>query len=485
MKKFFLLFLFAVVGITLQAQMIKNLIPSVEKKLTYYYINYYPLSKGDSIKDENQYLFCSFWNDNFFYGINSNGKVSYSTKIELPKDYYFVKAFETEKDIVGIYAFYNKGTAAFYINKYNKRQPSWKPKKINSYPSFEKKDHFIYFTAVSPDNTKFCIATVLADKKDNFKGMDVIAYDENGEKIWQNNINPDVSGETFAVNDIVLTDAGDAYICVSTFSEKKSKSNDEKLYLYEIKEGSFTSYNPGKSIGYIDGTKIKLLKNGNIFIAGYYCEKRYEQCKGSFSMMFDTKAQTISNFSFKEFATILKKKDYQELYFDQIIELSNGNIVSLGEQRRRLDLSNRDSKSYTYFANNIICTSFSSDGMIENLNVIYKRQNYISGIYTNDYKIFCLSYYAFEKNGSLYLLYNDHVENNPNDESVKPIIPFFAKNNVVRLLKIDGDTFTSQGLIFGKTSKSCLHALLFVNDNNLIISSVGKAVTVDKITVTF
>lgn len=485
MKKFLLLLYFAFVGILLNAQMMKNLVPSVEKKLTYYYMSYYPLSNGDSSKDENQYLFCSFWNDNFFYGINSNGKVSYSPRIKLPEDFYFVKAFETEKDIVGIYSFYNKGTAAFYINTYDKRKPLWKPKKINSYPSFEKKDHFLYFTAVSPDNTKFCIATVLADKKDKFKGMDVIAYDENGEKIWQNNINPEFSDLTFAVNDIVLTDAGDAYLCISTFSEKKSKSNDEKLYIYEVKDGNFTSYDPGKSIGYIDGAKIKLLKNGNIFVAGYYCEKRYDQCKGSFSMMFDTKSQTINNFSFKEFATKLKKKDYQQLFFDQIIELSNGNIVSLGEQRVRLDLSSRDTKSYSYFANNIICTSFSNDGTIENFKIIYKRQNHMSGIYTTDFRIFCISYYAFEKNGSLYLLYNDHVANNPNDESVKSILPFFVKNNVVRLVKFDGENLSFQGLINGKTTKSCMHSLLFANDNNIIISSLGKAVTIDKVNVTY
>ncbi|MDY0016120.1 MAG: hypothetical protein RBS13_07925, partial [Bacteroidales bacterium] len=199
--------------------------------------------------------------------------------------------------------------------------------------------------------------------------------------------------------------------------------------------------------------------------------------------MYDTKAQTIENFSHKDFPEIMSKKDIESLSLDGIIELSNGNIVLLGEQFKiQIYYQERLGNSYQYYLNNIIYTSISNDGTIEDYKLIRKKQN--SGTYDSriSVKSLYLSYYAFEKNGSLYLLYNDNAANvDMNKESVKPFYPRKVKSSIVKLVKIDGEDISSQVLINGKIDKQILRSFLFVNDNNIIVSSLGKELYFSKI----
>lgn len=487
MKKISLVLLSSILGISIYAQGIVNLVPSIEKKLWAYTVRLYALDKDVAVEDENQYVYRTSNNENFIYTINVNGKVTCSKKIELPEDYSFRKAFETENDIVGIYTYYNKGTATFYINNFDKKHPTWQPEEFFSFSSMEKKDNFISFIGISNDNTKFCVCIVLADKNDNLKSLEIYVFDKDGEKLWQNSISPDFSNKTFKINDINITNEGSVYLCISSFSEQKKKTSNEKIHLFEVKENESNSYDGTENIGYIQYAHSKILKNGNIFIGGYYAEESDDECLGSFSLMFDTKSQTITNFSYKNFPETLSKKDIESLSFNEIVELSNGNIALLGEQFKiQVYYQERLGNSYQYYLNNIICTSISNDGTINDYKLIRKKQNvgtYDSRLSLN---VLCVSYYAFEKNGALYLLYNDNAANvDMNKESVKPFYPRKVKSSAVKLVKIDGEDISSQILIDGKIDNQILRSFLFVNDDNIIVSSLGKVLSFSKIPVKF
>jgi hypothetical protein len=72
-----------------------------------------------------------------------------------------------------------------------------------------------------------------------------------------------------------------------------------------------------------------------------------------------------------------------------------------------------------------------------------------------------------------------------NKESVKPFYPRKVKSSIVKLVKIDGEDISSQVLINGKIDNQILHSFLFVNDNNIIVSSLGKELYFSKIPVNF
>jgi len=55
--------------------------------------------------------------------------------------------------------------------------------------------------------------------------------------------------------------------------------------------------------------------------------------------------------------------------------------------------------------------------------------------------------------------------------------------SVEKLVKIDGQNISSQVLINGITDKEILRSFLFVNDNSIFVSCVGKALMIDKINI--
>ncbi|MDD4209239.1 MAG: hypothetical protein PHI52_02760 [Bacteroidales bacterium] len=484
MKKISFVLFCSIVGISIYAQGIVNLIPSIEKKLLAYRVILYPLSEEKAPQDENKYIFAKYLNENFIYTITNNQKVSCSKKFKLPEDYRYLISFETENDIVGLYSCKKDHNYTYYINNFSKDHPEWDPQEFYSYNT---NDNSYNYWCISSDNLKFAVFNIVYDKDDNIKSFNTTVFDQAGQKIWQNSISPDFSNKTINVHTFLLSNEGNVYLCISSYNENKKKTSNEKIHLIEVKENESNMYEGTEHIGYIKAASLKILKNGNVFIGGYYAKERDDECLGSFSLMYDTKAQTIENFSHKDFPEIMSKKDIESLSFNEIVELSNGNIALLGEQFKiQIYYQERLGNSYQYYLNNIIYTSISNDGTIEDYKLIRKKQN--SGTYDSriGIKSLYLSYYAFEKNGSLYLLYNDNAANvDMNKESVKPFYPRKVKSSIVKLVKIDGEDISSQVLINGKIDKQILRSFLFVNDNNIIVSSLGKELYFSKIPVNF
>jgi hypothetical protein len=313
-----------------------------------------------------------------------------------------------------------------------------------------------------------------------------MVFDAQGQKIWENAVAPDFSNKTFEITDITITDQGVVYLCIHAYSGEKKKTYDEKVYIIEVKETDFMQVETSKSIGYITAAGMTLLKNGNVFVGGYYSEKMNDNVKGSFSIMFNPKEQTISNFSNQDFPASFSKNDIESLGFDQIIELSNGRIVLLGEQLTVVQYySQNGGSSYKYYAKNIIYTAFSSNGDIETHKIIGKNQAFASFVHITDFKRLCLSFDAFEKNGGLYLIFNDHVGNiNSTKKTLSTINPIMQKGKcIVKLVKIDGDNESSQIVFDGKTNKKSIHTFLFAEDNSILFFNLGKTVSLDKVNI--
>jgi hypothetical protein len=487
MKKSLFFCVFVVFILSLSAQTVKPLYPNVAKSGWFYNFKTYPMDKGDGNEDENQYVFRDNFDEFIVYTINKSGKVSASPVVEIPDDYRLRNQFQTNNEIVAIYSIFSKGLEKYYINTCDKKKMSWKPEQLTTMDC-EKKDNCYSSVSVSPNKSHFCIMGLTTDKKKNFKDMLVMVFDAQGQKIWENAVAPDFSNKTFEITDITITDQGVVYLCIHAYSGEKKKTYDEKVYIIEVKETDFMQVETSKSIGYITAAGMTLLKNGNVFVGGYYSEKMNDNVKGSFSIMFNPKEQTIGNFSNQDFPASFSKNDIESLGFDRIIELSNGRIVLLGEQLTVVQYySQNGGSSYKYYAKNIIYTAFSSNGDIETHKIIGKNQTFASFVRITDFKRLCLSFDAFEKNGGLYLIFNDHVGNiNSTKKTLSTINPIMQKGKcIVKLVKIDGDNESSQIVFDGKTNKKSMHTFLFAEDNSILFFNLGKTVSLDKVNINY
>lgn len=483
MKRIFTLCLLVFVGISLNAQTIKTLYPTMEKSLLFYSFKLHPLSQGSVVDDENKYVFRDCFYENILYTIAPNGRVSTTPGIKISRDYNLRACYQTNDHIVAIYSYYTKDVFKFYINTSTKKKLSWNPQELMSIVS-DKKDRNFTLVSVSPNNNYFCIISLVADKKNNFKDLVATVFDAEGQQVWENTLSPDFSNKTFNIADVDITNEGTVYLCITAYSGEKKKISNEKVYLYEIKETDYLQFESNQNIGYIDDAQIKILKNGNVFIGGYYSKKKDETIKGSFSLMYNPKEQSISNFSSLDFPSTFNEKDIGSLKSDQIMELSNGRIVLLGEQLTTLEYINQDgSRSYKYFAKNIVYAAFSANGDVEDYKLIQKTQSSFSRVHVPDFRQMCISYYAFENNGALCLLFNDHIGNyNSTKKTIASIYPIMQKGKLIlNLVKIDGDDVSSHIIFNGKTTKKALHTLLFTEDNSLLFTSHGKTIALDKI----
>ncbi|MDD3281004.1 MAG: hypothetical protein PHC83_05465 [Bacteroidales bacterium] len=485
MKKIFTLCFLCTLVFSLSSQTIKTLYPTVEKSLMFYSYKLHPLKKGSVVDDENKYVFRDCFSENILYTITPSGKVSASPAMKLSKDYKLRGCFQTEEEIAAIYSNYSKGVNKFYININNKKKLTWHPEEVMTIVS-ENKDESYAKVVISSNNSYFCITILAFDKKDKFKYILVTVFNASGQQIWENTLSPEFSNKTFSLDDIEITNEGTVYLCVTAYSGAKKKTFDEKVYIYEVKETDYQQFESTQDIGYIATAGLKILKNGNVFVGGYYSEKMDETYKGSFSLIYNPKEQSISSFSHLDFPSTFSDKDVESLSFDQIIELSNGRIVTLGEQLMTVIYYNQNGgRTYNYYAKNIVCTGFSANGEVENYKIIKKNQFFGTFTYFTDFRRMCMSFYTFEKDGTLCLLFNDHIGNyNSTKKTITMINPLRNKAKLmVNLVKIDGDELSSHIVFNGKTTKKNLQALLFAEDNTLIFSSVGKAVAFDQITI--
>lgn len=497
MKKSLFLSLFIASTLLLKAQNTVSVLSADFENKTYYYtFRMHPVETDNDNKDENQYI---YRNSNFnklgmfgipkklyydyIYTIDKNAQISVSTPIEIPTNYIYYKSFEKDNNIIAVYSYETMKTTEIYINIYDKKNPIWHPKQLIAF-NHEHHD-FRFRICVSPDNNKICVFSMLTNKKSMLENMEASLFDLAGDKIWKNSIKPDFEGQTFRIHDVAISNNETVYLATSAFTGDDDKKTDTKVYIFEISDNNFQKVEASQEIGNINDAKFLILKNGNIFVGGYFSDiKRNDDIKGSFSIIYNSKTKSIDNFSFREFPSDIRKDNNQYLRIDELMELSNGTIVSLGDPKIETIYQTQYSNKYYYSALGIFYTSFASNGEIENYKIFRKNQSNSLYFHVSDFKSLGLSYYAFEKDGVLCLLYNDNVENlklpsNPDD--VEDVYPFKFKENILHLVEIKGDDVSSKVIINGKTQKMAMVSMIYANSDHLIIVGVSKTVDIDKI----
>jgi hypothetical protein len=497
MKKSFVLIISTLCVFALKAQYKpSNLYPSVEKKAFYYTFKLNPLTSGTVKEDKNLYIYRnstmhtsntsekanSIYKD-YIYTIDSNRKTTVSAPIDVPANYYYQASFEKKDAIVVLHTYETKDQFGLYTNEFAKLYPKWKPKQLVSY-SFDKKDNFIYFIALSPDKTKIGLCSVLIDKTNGYKGITFIVFNNEGEKLWENTILPDFNGQTFMLLETALSNQGNVYVVVSSYVAGKKNSSEEQFHLLEISETDHKNIKANEEIGYIAKSKMKFLNDGNLFITGYYKEHKDDELyKGAYSMLYNTNDQSVINYAYKDFSKVIPEGYRMNLYCDEIFELPNGNLGSVGEHRSITYYRSTFSSYYTYATYNLLYISYTKEGTIENVESIFKSQSVGSPAKSSDLKIFGISYHAYQNDGNIYLVFNDDADYKGEPKKIyTPTDPITkTKDCVVRMIEINGNNMTSKNLLDGKASKKTMLSLLFANKDYLIVSLYSDPITIDKI----
>ncbi len=457
--------------------------------------NYY-LYRSSFLKDVNPFFarIPKYITNDYIYFIDKMNNRCTKIEVITPEDYRFYDCFENEDEIIGIYAIENDKKKEFTIemNSYDKgsRSFQWKSREIATY-KYEKRDDSYLTTAISPDKSKIVIVYMQVNKKNLFKGAAVMTFNNRGELLWENHLDLEFKNKTFAIEDCAIDNQGSVYVPIISYVEDKKSRTDEQLHLYQVTENNSVEAVEDISFGFIDELKLKILKNGNIFIGGYYKTglRLQDNEAGYFGAFFDVKTENFSNLVNTKFPSSYQEKrvifggnltpkldnQQHQVKCREIFELDNGKIALIGEQRKFYISygTNNSPTQYYYYAKNIIYNLFSPDGDAEEFKMIEKAQLTRTLFYTDYFEKTFVSFDAFQKGNDIYFVFNDNLENYTGKQD--KVFRNSWKKSCTMLVKINenGDEERKM-LLNSKTQKKMFEKLLFVDGNDLIIHASNK-----------
>ena len=446
------------------------------------------------------------------YKVDKDLRSEKSSVINFPSDdYEFIGCTDNNESIVAFYSVQDKKADILSIKKVvfdkNNIEAAANIEEITSMP-FDNRDACISLTATSQDKSKFAINILHTSARGDFSGIYTAVLTNGGELLWSNNEIPSLGNENFDISDMQVSNEGVAYIGIASYSKKGLKSENEKFQLYVVNENEGTLYTESVGYGVIKAMKLKLLKNGNLFIGGYYSEKLLDNGTGSYSYIFNPATAEFTSSTHQEFSEDYKSAPRPDVFLvtkyanqqytlicQYIFELDNGKIVMLGEQKYIKTvvtrINNTVQTSYVVFAKNILSNSFNADGEYENF-VMYNKHQGISlqKLFTYDPRELLLSYYAVQRGNNIYLMYNDNKDNVLKGSTKDDIFElntgfsFVKKDACLTLATVNenGD-LDKEKIMDCSTVGRVLNKILYFDGDDVIFATYGKkANSLSKIT---
>ncbi|MBR4135806.1 MAG: hypothetical protein IKU03_05305 [Bacteroidales bacterium] len=397
--------------------------------------------------------------------------------------YNFVTMYEDEANLYVLYSEWQNKTKTYTVcmNTIDKNATTarWNPDELLSVTT-EKRDGIYLFYSVSPDKSKLGFGLLVASKKSDFKGSVAMAYGEGGEKLWEDELDLDFSNKTFSVLDFVMDNNAVAYAAISSYTNvtKTSRSN-EALQFLTITGDNSQSYSEDIEFGYISSSKLKMAKNGNVVLGGYYNENLNKNEAGAYMAVFDPQRGdfTIDNMKFpsdyyagKAMFGIPAPSNYAT-NVQYIEEFADGTLLLLGEMRAMVAYTdNRGMTTYRFFARNIPVVYADATGKINDFALIKKNQMASAGTpqSTQWLRGQGFSYKPLMHNNKLYLFFNDAVENYTGkiDQISKPS---YAPAHASAYCVIEpGKEIETKAIMNGKVTKYRLVYPLIMDDDYVL-----------------
>jgi len=255
---------------------------------------------------------------------------------------------------------------------------------IASFP-MSKSGNLIFRTTMSPDKTKIGLLFMTANKKNSVDTYYVLVLNEACKIEWRSVNDLELSNESFSLKNLTLTDKGELYIAFFSHPENIKKSINKKSYidlLYLTEETKDKLKIPLEKHETAD-LSLKPLKNGNIYLAAVLTPDKDSYANEFFSLILNGNNLNDGGSQTKE---IVEKNTHTKLparYFiggdllyylqiEDILELENGNIAVLCEQRVFVSNRGYDGSVFYHTVKGAVSTFFvnGKDASIEDVSVM-------------------------------------------------------------------------------------------------------------------
>lgn len=264
------------------------------------------------------------------------------------------------------------------------------------------------YTVVSENKLSCAYIQLNRGQKDKLRDISVLSMDRNGSIIFSANVEIETNNNMLSFWQNIVTDDGTVYLLIRSYSTEKNVDRNEQIHLVRVTESrggevfTFDDFSLPPTLN----AKGLVLKNGNVFISGYYAEigKKEVRDYGQFCLIFDDKNEDFIDMKtelveYKPKLTDLKipfTGRIRELY-----EMENGNVIVIGEEYvHEIFSTSRGTSEYDYTGSLFIST-FNSSGILVNNKRI---ERYLKGRLPS---ILALYYRAGD---DLYTFYFDTIE---------------------------------------------------------------------------
>ncbi len=310
-----------------------------------------------------------------------------------------------------------------------------------------------YMTAKSPDGKLLATLMTVTGKDNQLENLFVVVVNDHGEFAWSGPITPEFNGKTFSLGNFTIDNSGVIYIPAYTCEMKGKNISDVNFMMIKTSESGTESFQDKVSFGVPQNFTAKILKNGNVAVAGYYTESMTNtslKTNGFFFFKFDTRSEDITeiqHFGFSDnyveknawvrFSTVLGNQQYSITAKD-IFELENGSLALCGEHRLVKAIYDPNMKSYSYqmLTKNILVSTLLPNGEAK-FTMVEKQQAAGMGSQPQerDWPSHNISYSAFAHHNDLYFMFTDDTKN----------IPYPGKDVVCTIsgFKFKGDKWAS------------------------------------------
>jgi hypothetical protein len=376
--------------------------------------------------------------------LTQKGLWEYPEKNKTQNETFFFEKFVSLKS--GLYMFetgFNKKAEAdvLYASKVQDEKPSVAANrsKLMTVPHGKKEYGSDFRIDYSYDGTKVLIINKHRVKSKEPEQFDLIIYDDAFNVVWKKEVTLPFPNDKFHITSWMVDDDANVYII-----GKKIDKEGGGIWTYREAEGHFMvlAYNDNgkKEISmdlsfdqdaYIKSIDLKIVDKNIIDVVGFYSKEKFGAgTDGVFSLTMDLNTKQNSKirrepFPFEIVSMDMSerkkerakkkeeagKRDYElpQYVMNEVILNDDGSRTILAENSYLVVTTHNTGNggsytTYTYYNNNVLVINIDKEGKFEWFAVVPKLQRS-----ENEEKY---SGYAYiKKNGYLYILYNEHVEN--------------------------------------------------------------------------
>lgn len=425
------------------------------------------------------------------FAINAQTSEVTQACITHPKNVEFIDAIENDDEVIAFYSVENgkESTITLYMNIIAKNQgnPAWNPTPLNVFP-LDKKDNAHTYLSVSPDKSKVVLMYFSSVEKADFKGVEVMTFDNNGERIWNTALELDHAGREFQVLDLMITNDAEVFVpMVSYVVPGKNARTDEKLHIYDITADHINSRSESVTFGHISNGRLIQTRDGNLSLGGFYRTTLKDNENGSYMVKMDARYVTFINISSQGFPSTYKERSVSKsgvanvanqnhyVTADKLVEFDNGNVALIGEQRNISSVTDdKGITTYNYFAKNILFVTADENADIKEFKLFKKNQASSANTQSVEFEDLGLSYNLYFIDNKLYILFADNIDNLMG-ASGQQINMNMNNKHCTALMVVDelGESTTSL-LINSKVAKGRMLTSLFMDDDAYVILFADK-----------